>query len=105
MALDILNNNKDSTTINNTFIVLIPKCKNPSSPKDFRPISLCNMLMKVITKIIATRRKHSFSGVIDEKQNAFVKDRLITDNALIAIECFHWMKKTKGKKRSNDAQA
>lgn len=55
---------------------------NPSTPKDFRPISLCNLL-----------------EIIDEEQSAFIQGRLITDNALISMECFHWIKtKTKGKK-------
>ncbi|XP_058724620.1 uncharacterized protein LOC131596076 [Vicia villosa] len=99
LALEILNNNKNPGVINDTHIALIPKCKNPSSPKDFRPISLCNVVMKVITKTIANRIKCILPEIIDEEQSAFVKGRLITDNALVAMECFHWMKKkTKGKR-------
>lgn len=41
LALNILNSDSSPEEINNTFIVLIPKCKNPSSPTHFRPISLC----------------------------------------------------------------
>jgi len=85
--------------MNKTFIALIPKCKNPTSPKDFRPISLCNVVMKIVTKTIANRLKKILPEIIDEEQSAFVKGRLITDNALIAMECFHWTKKKKkGKK-------
>lgn len=99
LILDILNNNKDPSVINNTHIALIPKCKNPSRAKDFRPISLCNVVMKVVTKVIEDRIKSFLSEVIDVEQSAFVKRRLITDNAFVAMECFHWMKKkTKGKK-------
>lgn len=99
LALNILNNNDQPHDINKTFLVLIPKCKNPSTPKDFRPISLCNVVMKIVTKVIANRLKHTLGDVIDIEQSAFVQGRLITDNALIAMECFHWLKKKrKGKK-------
>lgn len=86
-------------SINKIYIALIPKCKNPGSPKDFRPISLCNVVMKIVIKVIANGVKCLLPEVVDEEQSAFVKGRLITDNALIAMECFHWLKKkTKGTK-------
>lgn len=92
LALDILNNDKDPTELNNTFIALNLKCKNPSSQKDFRPIILCNMAMKVVTNIIVNIMKHILHDVIDEEQSDFVKGRLITYNALIEMEYFHCMK-------------
>jgi hypothetical protein len=99
LVLSILNENGDPGDINKTFLVLIPKGKNPSSPKEFRPISLCNVVKKIVTKVIANRLKFTLPDVIDIEQSAFVKGRLITDNALIAMECFHWLKKKrKGKK-------
>jgi hypothetical protein len=99
LVLSILNEGKSPACINRTFVALIPKCKNPSSPKHFRPISLCNVTIKIMTKTIANRIKVILPEVVDEEQSAFVKGRLITDNALIAMECFHWLKKkTKGKK-------
>jgi hypothetical protein len=99
MVLQVLNNNAQVDEINKTFIVLIPKGKNPKTPKDYRPISLCNVIMKIITKVVANRIKVTLPNVIDHEQSAFIQGRLITDNALIAMECFHWMKKKrKGKK-------
>ncbi|CAI8617144.1 unnamed protein product [Vicia faba] len=57
LALEILNSGKDPSSINNTGISRIPKCKTPISPNDLRPISLCNIVMKVVTKTIANRIK------------------------------------------------
>jgi len=71
LVLKILNDNEDPHEINKTFLVLIPKGKNPSSPKDFRPISLCNVVMKNVTKVIANRLKHTLGDVIDIEQSAF----------------------------------
>lgn len=99
MVLEVLNNQRDPTEFNSTLLTLIPKVKNPRSPQEFSPISLCNVVMKEATKSIANRMKRILPSVISEEQNAFVSGILITDNALITMECFHWMKnKRKGKK-------
>lgn len=99
LVLEILNGNMSPRPINRTFIVLIPKGKTPTSPKEYRPISLCNVVMKIATKVITNRIKAILPDIIDLEQSAFVQGRLITDNALIAMECFHWLKKKKkGKK-------
>lgn len=55
--------------------------------------------MKIVTKVIANKLKLILPDLIDVEQSAFVQGRLITDNALVAMECFHWLKKkTNGKK-------
>lgn len=72
MVLNILNNNASPAEVNKTFLVLIPKGKNPYSPKDYRPISLCNVVMKIITKVVANRIKHTLPDVVDVEQSAFV---------------------------------
>lgn len=56
--------------------------------------------MKIVTQTIANRIKPIPEEVVDEEQRAFVKGRLITNNALIIVmKCFLWMKnKTTGKK-------
>lgn len=56
-VLDILNNGRTVEDINHTHIVLTPKKKFCELPSDFRPISLCNVLYKIILKVLANRLK------------------------------------------------
>jgi hypothetical protein len=74
---------------NDTTIALIPKSNKAEDLKDYRPISLCNVLYKVISKCIVNRLRPMLEGLISETQSAFLPCRLISDNALIAFECFH----------------
>jgi len=73
-------------------IPLVPKVENPSDLKDFRPISLCNVIYKVVSKCLVNRLRPFLHNLIAEEQSAFVPGRMITDNALIAFECIHAMR-------------
>ncbi|KAL0013801.1 hypothetical protein SO802_000870 [Lithocarpus litseifolius] len=79
-------------SINHTFITLIPKVSNPKNVSEFRPIILCNVIYKNISKVIANRLKPFLNSIVSEAQSAFIADRLITDNILIAFESLHYMK-------------
>ena len=97
-SLDILNSGSMIDNLNHTFISLIPKTKTPKTAKDFQPISLCNVLYKIISKTIANRLKKLLPKLVSETQSAFMSDRLISDNILIAFETLHHLKnKRKGK--------
>lgn len=85
--------------LNDTNVVLIPKKKSPITMGDLRPISLCNVLVKIITKVLANRMKTMLDGVVAENQSAFIPGRLIKDNIMVGYEMIHYLKrKRRGKK-------
>lgn len=85
--------------INQTFLTLIPKVHEPSRPSDFRPISLCNVIYKVVTKILANRIKPFLPYIISPNQYSFISGRSTIDNAIILQEVVHSMNHMTGKKR------
>jgi hypothetical protein len=86
---------KVNSQLNNTFIVLIPKSNLPRQFKDFRPISLCNLCYKIISKIIARRLRPFLSRALSEEQLGFLKGRQILDAVGVAQECIHSIKTKK----------
>ncbi|XP_074347168.1 uncharacterized protein LOC141685998 [Apium graveolens] len=74
--------------VNSTSIALIPKVSNPVSMKEFRPISLCSIMYKCISKIIANRMKALMPHLVNDSQSAFISSRSISDNILMAQELF-----------------
>ena len=93
-VLSSLNSGSLLKSINHTFITIIPKVQNPERVNDFRPTSLCNVIYKIVSKVITNRLKPLLNSIISEAQSAFTADRLITDNILIAFESVHHMKNT-----------
>eukprot|EP00253_Pinus_taeda_P031803 PITA_31803 len=83
--------------INSTFIALIPKSDTPESFDDYRPISLCNCLYKIISKTIVNRLRPILSRSITPQQFAFLESRQIHEAIGLAQEAIHsiWSKHLK----------
>ena len=78
---DILNVIEDSRldgrvtgALNATFITLIPKCDKPTTLGDFRPISLCNLIYRTISKLATIRLKVILDKAISRHQFGFLHD-------------------------------
>lgn len=71
-CLKVLNGRKEVEDINSTSIVLIPKVNDPNSMSQFRPISVCKVVYKFISKVVINRFRTVLDNCIDEAQAAFV---------------------------------
>ena len=81
--------------INASFIALIPKQEKATTPDKFRPIALCNVVYKIISKVIANRLKHLLPTLLSEEKTRFVEGRQILNNILQAHEVVHSLKSNK----------
>jgi len=83
------------------FSVLFLNLKKPNLPSGYRPIALCNVIFKIITitKTIANRLKRVLNDIVSPPQSAFLPNRLITDNTILAHEAFHYLKNHKNRKK------
>ncbi|KAK3198466.1 hypothetical protein Dsin_021881 [Dipteronia sinensis] len=93
-CLEVLNEGRSPEMVNDTIITLIPEVQNPSTLPEFRPISLCNVVYKIIAKAITS-----------ENQCAFIPGRMISDNTIFGFECLHRLKRRKRKKGLNGFEA
>jgi exonuclease III len=96
-VLDFFLNKNLASEQNHTFITLIPKQSGAHSVNHFRPISLCNISYKIISKLLANRFKLLLPKIISPLQSAFVPNRSIQDNSIIAHELLHSFKLKRGK--------
>lgn len=82
-------------SVNDTFIILIPKVKHVTEFKHLRPISLCNSAYKIVSKIIALRIKPFLDRIISPTQTTFVPRRWIGESSILVNEVMHTMRRKK----------
>ena len=92
MVNDFLVSGELDSRLNITNICMIPKTERPIRMTELRPISLCNVGYKIISKVLCQRLKLLLPSLVSETQSAFVAGRLISDNILIAQEMFHGLR-------------
>lgn len=95
MTRDFFQTGRMPGGLNETNLVLLPKKKNPTVVEDLRPIALCNVLIKIITKVLANPMKNLLEMVVSDTQSAFISGRLISDNIMISYEVMHYLKRKK----------
>jgi hypothetical protein len=96
-VLNAVNNISVPDSWNCTTIAMIPKIDNPDKVSQFRTISLCNVVYKIFSKMLANRLMVYLPEIISDHQSAFVPGKMITDNILLSYESIHAMKKKEGK--------
>lgn len=95
MVQESLKNKQMLKSLNSTFLALIPKKEGANRMDQFRPIALCNVVYKIITKLIAKRLKPLLGALISTEQGGFVEGRQILDGVMIATEVIHSMASSK----------
>ena len=81
--------NVNLESINSSFITLVPKISSPESISDFRPISLLNCSLKLLTKILADRLQQVIIQLVHRYQYGLIRTRAIQDCLAWCFEFIH----------------
>ena len=93
MVNNFLVSGEMDSRLNVTNICMIPKTERPTRMTELRPISLCNVGYKIISKVLCQRLKIYLPSLVSETQSAIVAGR--SDNIFIAREMFHGLRTIK----------
>lgn len=99
ICLHIINEVSNITHLNHIYIALILKIAKPRKVIEFRSISLCNVIYRIITKAVANKLKIIFHAVIDSPQYAFIPNISIIDNIIVGYEYLHKIRHSKCKQK------
>ena len=77
-------------------MVSISKMAGPESLGNYRPISLCNTVYKIVTKILVARIRTYLDKLVSPLQSAFVSGRRSVDNVIVMQEIIHTISNKKG---------
>uniref|UniRef100_A0A803QJ68 Reverse transcriptase domain-containing protein n=1 Tax=Cannabis sativa TaxID=3483 RepID=A0A803QJ68_CANSA len=99
LVRDFMNTGMLPIGLNDTNLVLIPKKNTPCNMTELRPISLCNVVYKVLSKVLANRLKKVLDQVVSDFQSAFIPGRLISDNIMVSFEVMYYLKRKTGGKQ------
>ncbi|KAK3189113.1 hypothetical protein Dsin_028674 [Dipteronia sinensis] len=97
--LQVLNGGISIREFNVINVVLIPKIHEHHSLLDFRLISLCSVVYKTVTKVLANRLKTCLPAIISFSQSTFVPSHLIFDNVLVSFETLQSIARCKAEKK------
>jgi hypothetical protein len=86
---DFFNESGSLHAINSSFIRLVPKVNNPEHANDYRPISLLNSVLKLLTNLLSRRLQAVILKLIHKNQYGFIKSRSIQDCLAWAYEYLH----------------
>lgn len=90
MFQDFYDHNFDLSCLNRALICLIPKVKDSSSIKEYRPINLLNCSYKIFTKVLSNRLFLVLDRLIGSNHIVFHKERHILDGVMTAHEVLHY---------------
>ncbi|XP_018474082.1 uncharacterized protein LOC108845359 [Raphanus sativus] len=86
------------SSLNTTHVRLIPKHTGAKSIVEYRPIALCNVFYKIVSKLLSKRLQPLLSCIISENQSAFIPGRAISDNVLLTHETLNYLKTSNAEK-------
>lgn len=78
--MELLNSSTSLSSINQTYITLIPNLKKPTKMIDFSPIGLCNVIYKIISNILDNKIKLILPQIVSTHESTFISSRLIYDD-------------------------
>lgn len=97
MVVQAFNTSSFPPKLAETPILLIPKETNPVSVHYFRSICSCNVIYKILNKVLVNRIRPFLSDLMSPLQCNFILGRAATDNIVIAQEIMHIIRKSKRK--------